>query len=56
VKEQKNASDPSKIILLVCGGDGSLINLLMKAQAKGLNLDITPCCVLPYGTGNDFAR
>lgn len=40
----------------MAGGDGSLINLLMKAKENGVNLGTLTCCVLPYGTGNDFAR
>jgi len=40
----------------MCGGDGSLITLLMKLQEAGVDINEFPSVVLPYGTGNDFAR
>jgi diacylglycerol kinase (ATP) len=44
------------MILIMAGGDGSLINLIMNAQNAGVDIKTLKFCVLPYGTGNDFAR
>ena len=41
---------------MVAGGDGSLINLLMRAVPSGVDVNKIVCCVLPFGTGNDFSR
>jgi hypothetical protein len=40
----------------MAGGDGSLINLVMKAKAEGVDVGKLICCSLPYGTGNDLCR
>lgn len=40
----------------MAGGDGSLMNLIMEAKEAGVNIKSLAFCVLPYGTGNDFAR
>jgi hypothetical protein len=40
----------------MAGGDGSLINTLMKAKEFGVNITNLLCVSLPYGTGNDFCR
>lgn len=39
----------------MAGGDGSFMNLLMKAKENGVNIGSLISVVLPYGTGNDFA-
>ena len=40
----------------MAGGDGTLMTLLMKAKENGVDVGRIVCCILPYGTGNDFAR
>lgn len=40
----------------MAGGDGSFMNLLMKARENGVNIASLISVVLPYGTGNDFAQ
>lgn len=40
----------------MAGGDGSLINLVMKARGEGVDVGKLVCCSLPYGTGNDLCR
>ena len=40
----------------MCGGDGSLINLILLAKKASVDISSLTFCVLPYGTGNDFAR
>jgi diacylglycerol kinase family enzyme len=40
----------------MAGGDGSLMNQLMKCKQEGVEISNLVCCALPYGTGNDFAR
>ena len=42
--------------LVIAGGDGSLIGAVTAAMEAGVDIGKMPCCVLPFGTGNDFAR
>ena len=42
--------------LVIAGGDGSLIGAVTAAMEAGVDISKMPCCVLPFGTGNDFAR
>ena len=42
--------------LVIAGGDGSLIGAVTAAMEAGVDITRMPCCVLPYGTGNDFAQ
>lgn len=44
------------IVILSAAGDGTLVNVLMKAKKAGADLTKLMCCPLPYGTGNDLAR
>lgn len=44
-----------RVYLVIAGGDGSLITTLMSAKDAGVDIRSIPACVLPYGTGNDFA-
>ena len=51
------AGNPTqKIILVAAGGDGSLMNILMRAKAQRVDIGRLLCCPLPYGTGNDLSR
>ena len=40
----------------VVGGDGTMMGVVRDAIAIGLNMDHIILCLLPYGTGNDFAK
>jgi Diacylglycerol kinase catalytic domain/Diacylglycerol kinase accessory domain len=42
--------------MVIAGGDGSLVGAVTGAQNAGVDISKVPCCVLPYGTGNDLAR
>jgi diacylglycerol kinase (ATP) len=42
--------------MVMAGGDGTLITHLMNSKNYGINLETLVCCVLPFGTGNDFSR
>lgn len=43
-------------MIVIAGGDGSLITTLRAAQDAGVDISKLSSCVLPFGTGNDFAR
>jgi diacylglycerol kinase (ATP) len=53
-KVSENSSQ--KIIFVNAGGDGSLVNNLMKAKEHGVDINRLVCCPLPYGTSNDLSR
>ena len=40
----------------MAGGDGSLMRTVLSAKRHGVNINTLECVVIPYGTGNDFAR
>lgn len=44
------------IRMVICGGDGSLMKLVMLAKDAGCDVKNLICCHLPYGTGNDLSR
>ena len=50
----KEGTTPVRII--VAGGDGTVMWAISEAQAHGVNIDKVAFGVVPYGTGNDFAR
>lgn len=50
------ARSDRRIILTVAGGDGTLMYIAQDAVNEGINLDLLTMCLLPYGTGNDFAQ
>ncbi len=41
---------------MIAGGDGSLIGAVTSAMEAGVDISRMPCCVLPFGTGNDLSR
>jgi diacylglycerol kinase (ATP) len=43
-------------IIVVLGGDGSLIGLVEELVVNNLKPHLTNFCVLPFGTGNDLAQ
>ena len=43
-------------MVVIAGGDGSVIGTLMGAKAAGVDIDSDPAVCLPYGTGNDMSR
>lgn len=45
-----------RIIVCVCGGDGSLIYMAQEVRQYGIHLDQVLLCFLPFGTGNDLGR
>jgi len=53
----KNIVDNNTDILLIAGGDGSLNEVVNGCmQGDKMNLEKLSILVLPYGTGNDFAK
>lgn len=45
-----------RVRLVIAGGDGSLIGAVTSAMEAGVDISRMPCCVLPFGTGNDLSR
>ena len=56
LQKQKHITIMRKIILATAGGDGSLMYIAQDADDIGIDLNDITLCVLPYGTGNDFAK
>eukprot|EP00347_Sterkiella_histriomuscorum_P014386 403361066 len=55
-KYQLNRNPNQELILVSAGGDGSLMNLVMKIKANFVDIQRLVCCPLPFGTGNDLSR
>ena len=47
---------PGNRRLVVCGGDGSLHNVVAVLHKQGALSSVGPIGLIPFGTGNDFAR
>ena len=51
ISEKYSKEYGSQCVIVVCGGDGTVHEV-----ANGLAFSETPLMVLPFGTGNDFAK
>ncbi|GFE53100.1 diacylglycerol kinase [Babesia ovis] len=54
VLENKTEDDHFKVV--ICGGDGSVMWIIAEMDAHGIDCNEVVFSIVPYGTGNDFAR
>lgn len=52
----KNPNDDKSVIILLCGGDGSFMNIVQEFKAFGIDVNLLLFWVFPFGTANDIAR
>lgn len=45
-----------KVILVICGGDGTVMWVISELQTFNINHNKVPIAMLPLGTGNDFSQ
>lgn len=45
-----------KLRVIVCGGDGSVMFVIEELMKFNCNFDNLAIGIIPFGTGNDFAR
>ncbi len=52
----KHEADAVPVHVVIAGGDGTVMWAISEAQAHGVDMTKIAFGVIPYGTGNDFAR
>ena len=52
----KTVEEERKVILVICGGDGTVMWVVTELQTFNIDHSKVPIAMLPLGTGNDFSQ
>lgn len=55
-RAEENPKDINNVIILLCGGDGTFMNMAQELNNYGIEVDSLKFVVFPFGTANDIAR
>lgn len=51
-----NPNDDKSVIILLCGGDGTFMNIVDDFKQVGIDINLLLFVVFPFGTANDISR
>ena len=52
----KDPRDVNSVFVLLCGGDGTFMNMAQELKNFGIDINTLRFVVFPFGTANDIAR